>query len=126
MDELDEDPDAFRLLVEVWVHAQRDEELRDRLVTGMDAWRTTFRDFATARREYGELAEVPEPALEQFATVMLAFATGLGMVKLADPDSVSPRLLGAVFALVIRALETSEEARELLAQSDLDAAKRLR
>jgi AcrR family transcriptional regulator len=126
MDELEENPDAFRLFVEVWVHAQRDAELRDRLVAGMDAWRTTFRDFATARSEHGDLADVPEPALEQFANLMLAFATGLGMVKLADPDSVSPRLLGAVFVLLIRALETSEEARELLAESVIDTAKRRR
>src|SRR4030081_2380329 len=41
MQELREDPDAFRLFVELWVHAQRDERLRRKLAGGMDALRAT-------------------------------------------------------------------------------------
>jgi AcrR family transcriptional regulator len=113
MAELEEDPDAFRLFVEAWVHAQRDAELRGRVAAGMDAWRATFKDFGTQRTSAGE-SGLPDELLEQVANVMLALGTGLGMVKLADPDSVSPDLLGAVYVLLIRALEGSDEARELL------------
>jgi AcrR family transcriptional regulator len=118
MAELEEDPDAFRLFVEAWVHAQRDEELRDRVASGMDAWRATFRSFG-AQRAVDNGFEVPDALLEQVASLMLAFATGLGMVKLADPESVSPRLLGAVYVLLLRALETSEDARDLIAAAAL-------
>lgn len=113
MAELEEDPDAFRLFVEAWVHAQRDAELRGRVAAGMDAWRATFKDFGMQRASAGE-SGLPDELLEQVANVMLALGTGLGMVKLADPDSVSPDLLGAVYVLLIRALEGSDEARELL------------
>ncbi|MDQ6605647.1 MAG: TetR/AcrR family transcriptional regulator [Actinomycetota bacterium] len=114
MRELEEDPNAFRLFVEAWVHGQRDEELREIVAEGMEAWRATFRSFGAQRTE--ELGDdAGEAMLEQVATVMLALGTGLGMVKLADPASVSPRLLGAVNVLLLRALETSPEARELLA-----------
>jgi AcrR family transcriptional regulator len=111
---LEEDPDAFRLFVEAWVHAQRDEEHRGLVAAGMDAWRTTFKGFGRERTSESDF-EVPDVLLGQVANVMLALGTGLGMVKLADPESVPSELLGAVFVLLIRALETSDEARELLA-----------
>ena len=49
MVELEEDPDAFRLFVEAWVHGQRDEEFRARVAAGVDQWRATFQSFGRAR-----------------------------------------------------------------------------
>jgi AcrR family transcriptional regulator len=113
MQQLEEAPDAFRLFVEAWLRGQRDEELRPRVAGGMEAWRATLRSFGRQRRP-DPATEVSEELLEQVATLMLGLGIGLGMVKLADPDSVSPRLLGAMFVLLLRALESSEEARGLL------------
>ena len=113
MKELEEDPDAFRLFVEAWLHGQRDEELRSRVAAGMEAWRATSRAFGRERGSDLD-AEISEALLDQVANVMLGLGIGLGMVELADPDSVSPRLLGAMFVLLLGALESSEEARELL------------
>jgi AcrR family transcriptional regulator len=110
MAELDEDPDAFRLFVETWVHAQRDPALSERVLAGMNAWRSTFQEFGS----HGE--GVPEPLLAQVSTVMLALGIGLGMVKMADPEGVSPRLLGGVFVLLLRALEGDPEAGALLGE----------
>jgi AcrR family transcriptional regulator len=116
MEELDEDPDAFRLFVELWVHAQRDEQLRLRLRGGMDALRATFRGFgADISGRAGHPAGDDE--LQQFANVILALANGLGMIKLVDPESVSPRLFGAVLALMVGALERDPEARALLSEA---------
>ncbi|MGZ4174131.1 MAG: TetR/AcrR family transcriptional regulator [Solirubrobacteraceae bacterium] len=119
MTDLKQDPDVFRLFVELWTHAQRDERLRRRLVSGMRALRETFRGFAAARSVNGGVIPTGESA-EQFANIMLALATGIGMIELVDPDSVHPRLLGAVLALLIGTLESSEEARAVLA----DAARK--
>jgi hypothetical protein len=47
---------------------------------------------------------------------MLALGTGIGMIELVDPDSVPPRLLGAVLSLLIGTLESSDEARALLTE----------
>jgi AcrR family transcriptional regulator len=113
MKELEEDPDAFRLFVEAWLHGQRDEELRSRVAAGMEAWRATSRAFGRERGSDLD-AEISEALLDQVANIMLGLGIGLGMVELADPDSVSPRLLGAMFVLLLGALESSEEARELL------------
>jgi AcrR family transcriptional regulator len=113
MQELEEDPDAFRLFVEAWQHAQRDDELRALVVDGMEQWRTTLRGFGAARTE--ELRfETPEVPLDQIANLMLALGIGLGIVKLADPAEVSSRLLGAAFVVLLRAIESSPQARELL------------
>lgn len=113
MNELVEDPVPFRLLVETWVRAQRDQELAPRVVAGMDAWRATLRSFGAQ----GASEQPDEVLLEQVATLMLALGLGLGLIKLIDPDSVPERLLGAANVLLLSAVEGSEEARRLLADA---------
>jgi AcrR family transcriptional regulator len=114
MANLVDDPDSFRLFIEAWVHSQRDEQLGARVRAGMDAWREALNSFGRQRASAPEF-DVPEEMLEQIANVMLALAIGLGTIKLTDPDSVPEPLLGAMLVLVLRALETSEEARAVLA-----------
>jgi AcrR family transcriptional regulator len=123
MRDLREDPDAFRLFVELWVHAQRDERLRRRLVSGMDTLRATFRGFAAARAANGDVTPA-EGVAEQFANIMLALGTGIGMIELVDPDSVHPQLLGVVLSLLIGAVQSSEQARAALREVADTAAPR--
>jgi AcrR family transcriptional regulator len=106
MRELDDDPDAFRLFVEAWVRSQRDEALRENVLSGMQAWRRTFTGFGRARVEEGDI-EVPDEALERFATVMLALGIGFGMLRLSDPESVPAELLGSAYVMLIGAVERS-------------------
>ncbi len=114
MRRLGEDPDPFRLFVELWSYAQRDEKLRVRLAGGLDALRTTFVRFgADSAADAG--VETPQAAHEQFASALIGLILGLGLLKLADPEAVPERLLGVVSSILIRALEASPEARELLA-----------
>jgi AcrR family transcriptional regulator len=117
MAELSEDPDAFRLFVEAWVHSQRDSELAGRVRAGIDAWRETFKRFGRERASSGEF-EVPEAMLDQVATVMLALGVGLGILRLSDPEGVPEELLGAALVVLLRSLESSVRARDAL----LDAA----
>jgi len=114
MEDLQENPDRFRLFVELWVHAQREEPLRVRLAQAFTPLRATLARFAAQSAADVDL-EVSPHADEQFANVMLGFGLGLGMLKLTDPAAVPSPLLGAVLAVLIRAVETSPEARELLA-----------
>jgi AcrR family transcriptional regulator len=113
MAEVEQGPDAFRLFVEAWVHAQRDEALRGRVLAGMDAWRETFKSFGRSKVAERDL-EIPDPLLERVANVMLALGIGLGMMKLADPDGVPSELLGSTLVLILRALEGSVQARRAL------------
>jgi AcrR family transcriptional regulator len=117
MESLDDDPDPFRLFVELWTYAQRDERLRARLADGLGALRATFARFAAASALDAGLAP-PEHATEQFANVMLGLGLGLPMLKLIDPQAIPDSLLGAVLSVLIRAVETSPQARELLADPD--------
>jgi AcrR family transcriptional regulator len=120
MERLGEDPDPFRLFVELWSYAQRDEGLRKSLAGGLDALRATFARFAADSSADIGLG-TPAAVNEQFANAVLGLSLGLGLLKLADPDSVAVALLGAVTSIVIRALESSPEARELLASVAVDA-----
>jgi len=118
MEQLEADPDPFRLFVELWNYAQRDERLRERLAEGMQALRATFARFVTTSALDAGL-EPHARAGEQFANVMLGLGLGLPMLKLIDHDSVPPSLLGAVLSVLIRAVESSPEARALLDDPDL-------
>jgi len=113
MQELHEDPAVFRLFVELWVHAQRDDRLRRRLVTGMNAMRATLKGFAAERSSLSGLVP-PDEAAERFATVMLAVSVGMGMVALLDPDHVPQRLFGDALAMLVGAAEQSLESRRAL------------
>jgi hypothetical protein len=125
MERLERDPDPFRLFVELWVYAQRDERLRERLADGLGALRDTFARFAAASAADAGV-EPPEHATEQFANVMLGLGLGLPMLKLIDPERVPDSLLGAVLSVLIRAMESSPQARELLADPDLSLAGAVR
>lgn len=114
MRSLGEDPDPFRLFVELWSYAQRDEQLRKRLASGLDALRATFVSFGVESAADAGV-ETPHAAHEQFASALLGLSLGLGLLKLADPDSVPDPLPGVVASILIRALEASPEAREQLA-----------
>jgi AcrR family transcriptional regulator len=123
MEQLEEDPDPFRLFVELWVYAQRDERLRERVAGGLDALRATFARFASESAADAGF-EPTAHASEQFANVMLGLGLGLPMIKLIDPDSVSSSLLGSVLSVLIRTAESDPEARKLLADPDLPRASR--
>lgn len=120
MDELDEDPTPFRLLLEAWVKAQRDPVMLERVAAGLRAWLTTLEAFGS-QDEAREQSPEAEVLLEQLANLMLAWGLGLGMIKLIDPDRVPSRLLGAAYVLLLRTLDSSEEARALLAQAQAQA-----
>ncbi len=114
MDSLQERPDRFRLFVELWSYAQRDDPLRLRLAAGLGALRATFARFAAESSADAGLQPPPE-AVEQFANVMLGLGVGLAMLKLTDSPTVPSALLGGTISVLIRAMETSPEARELIA-----------
>ena len=111
MDRLEQNPDRFRLFVELWAYAQRDEHLERRLADGLAALRATFARFASeSSRDAG--LEPPPGVPEQFANVMLGLGVGLSMLKLTDPDAVPGDLLGTTLSVLIRATESSAQAQE--------------
>jgi AcrR family transcriptional regulator len=119
MEDLDRDPDAFRLFVELWTQAQRDERLREQLAGGFHLLRTTFMRFADEGAADAGLQPPPDASEQlQFANVMLGLGIGLAMLKLTEPDTVPASLLGAVLSVLIRTTESSAEARALLADPD--------
>jgi AcrR family transcriptional regulator len=117
MHELDAAPDAFRLLVEFWVAAGRDDQLRERFAAGLEALRVTFAGFASESAADAGFPVAEEPA-RHFANVMLGLSIGLGMIRVADRDRLSPGLLGTAMSVLIRATERDAELREAMTDPD--------
>jgi AcrR family transcriptional regulator len=110
MAELRSDPDRFRLFVELWVHAQRDEKLRRAFAERLDELRKTFAGLV--EHSVGERGiEAPPGAAEQLANVVIAMSNGMALMKLVDPKSVPDELLGATLTVLVGALIADPEAR---------------
>ena len=114
MEHLQDDPDAFRLFVELWSNAQRDERVREGLAGGLDLLRSTFSGFAAAGAADAGV-DAPQGTSDGFAEVTLALGIGLAMVRLIDGRAANPALLGTALSLLVRALESSAQARDALA-----------
>jgi AcrR family transcriptional regulator len=120
IEELDESPDAFRLLIEFWLAAGRDERLHERFVNGLEALRAMFAEFATKSSIDAGTPSTPASA-RNFANVTLGLSLGLGIIRVADRDSVSPALLGSALSVLIRGVERDDELR--LEMTDPDARR---
>jgi AcrR family transcriptional regulator len=115
MEILREEPERFRLFVELWVRAQRDERMRGMLAAGVEDLREMLAGFArTGAAESG--FEHDAEAERQVANVFVALTMGMGIVSLLDEDAVPASLLGDALSLFIRALESDPHAREQLAE----------
>lgn len=114
MEHLEEDPDPFRLFIELWSYAQRDDRLREELAKGLRAMRTTLAGFAAAGAEDAGLQRSPL-ASERFAEVVMALSLGLPLIKLIDSEASPGALLGVVLALLIRFAGTNPQMVEMLA-----------
>jgi AcrR family transcriptional regulator len=114
MESLADDPDAFRLFVELWVYAQRDERLRERLAVGVEAMRTTYGGFAQSAADEAGIEPLPG-SFERYASIVIGLGIGLAMIRLVDPEAVPEGLLGDALSALVRGAEQDEEIRALLA-----------
>jgi AcrR family transcriptional regulator len=114
MQELDEAPDAFRLLIEFWLASARDEGLRERIAGGFEALRHMFAGFIAESAADAGL-DVGAEGARHFANVSLALSLGLGLVRVADRDNVSPALLGTALSVFIRGIERDPELKAAIA-----------
>jgi AcrR family transcriptional regulator len=114
MEILRDDPDRFRLFIELWVHAQRDKRLREHLAAGVEELREMLAGFTAAGA--ADAGIEPDEAVDrQAASVFVALTMGMGILTLLDEQAVPAALLGNALSLLIRALESDPHARALLA-----------
>ena len=117
MAELDETPEAFRLLMEFWLVAARDEQMRERLAGGLEALRQMFVGFnVEGAADVG--MELSADASRNMANVVLALTLGAGLLRVVDREHVSPALLGTALSIVIRAVERDAEVRDAIADPE--------
>jgi AcrR family transcriptional regulator len=86
MDALMEDPEQLLIFIEFWAYAVRKPKLRRTFASRLAEIRTAMAEALKRRAEATgrELALPPET----IALLLLAVGRGLGLEKLADPDSV--------------------------------------
>ncbi len=111
MEGLEEHPDRFRLLMELWAHGQRDERLRHSLARGFDALRATLASFASDSAA-ADGFELLDGAGEQLANITMGLGLGLALLKLTEPEALPSALFGTVLSILA---EASPEDRERIA-----------
>ena len=115
MERLHERPERFRLFVELWAYAQRDERLRQRLADALVTLRAVFAHFSetsSADAGFAKVGAVPE----RVASVMLGLGIGLSMLELGEPGTIPAGLLGTTLSVLVRALESSTQAQQAFAE----------
>jgi AcrR family transcriptional regulator len=117
MEELDETPEAYQLLVEFWLAATRDEDMRERVAGGFQAVRQMFAGFISESAGDASIDISPE-GTHNFADVSLALSLGFAMVHAVDPERSSPALLGTALSVFIRAFERDPELRADIADPE--------
>jgi AcrR family transcriptional regulator len=114
MEGIEQDPDRFRLLMELWSHAQRDDRLREGLARGFDALRATLGSFATESAD-ADGFELPAAAAEQLANVTIGLGMGLALLKLTEPETLPSALYGVVLSILAAASPADRERIAALA-----------
>jgi AcrR family transcriptional regulator len=117
MAEVEETPEAFRLLAEFWLAASRDEDIRERVARGFQAVREMFAGFISESASDAGV-DVPPEGTHQFANVALGLSLGLAMIHDVDREHSSTALLGTALSVFIRALERDPELRADMADPD--------
>ena len=103
MELLGEDPDFFRLFIELWSAAIREPGLRAKFAQRSGAMRdatTRMIEAESARLE----VETSRNDARTLATVVNALGNGLAMEKLMFPGSVPDNLFGDILGVLFRAL----------------------
>jgi AcrR family transcriptional regulator len=114
MEGLEENPDRFRLLMELWAHGQRDERLRQSLARGFDALRATLASFASDSAA-ADGFELPAGGAEQLANITMGLGLGLALLKLTEPEALPSALFGTVLSILTQAPPEDRERIAALA-----------
>lgn len=101
------DPEWERLFFEFAVHALRDEDFRQELVTRYQALRERITELYTERaHKLGVESPVP---LDQVAVMTFAMANGTALEKLLEPEAVPDDLHPTMMALFFSGLRTASD-----------------
>jgi AcrR family transcriptional regulator len=108
---LRQDPDVFRLFIEFWSHALRDQKLRERFMASL---RRLHAAIATVIEKHQRALDVTlNVSPGEIAVVFEALVDGFALHKLADPDDIDDALLGRAFTWLVTGLlaDTQPSAR---------------
>lgn len=97
---LEQEPEAFVLLVDFWNQAVRDPQAATRFAERHARLRTIIgRIVEGATRDQGSELALPR---EQVATALIAFCNGFAIERLADPEAAPDELCAQGIAAILR------------------------
>ena len=85
MQQLNADPEYFRLFFEFWAYAQRNPAVRRKFLPRVQRFRAALAEVLDSRTEAG--LELPIPT-EQLAAMLVAMGAGIAMERELDPSAV--------------------------------------
>lgn len=105
MDRLARHPEGFLLFVELWLQALRDPARRADFGLRFAVMRDAVTRIVEHLADRHDL-DLPMPA-GRLAVGLRAFANGMALEKLADPDGVPDEIYGEIVALLFRSFEST-------------------
>lgn len=105
-----EDPDWYRLFIELWSYAQRDPELRARVAARFAAFPKANAELIQAGARDLDIA-LPEGLANAAGTLFTALADGLALMKLLDPEAVPDELFGDALAALYQLITQANQRR---------------
>jgi AcrR family transcriptional regulator len=100
VDFLARDPDWGRLFIEAGLHASRNPEFRDKLVSRYAAMRERMAELLRRRAQAGGFD--PGVPYDQLAMMIFAMGNGVGFERLVEPDAVPDDLFSTMLELFTR------------------------
>lgn len=118
MARLAREPEAFLLFVELWLQSLRDPERRDDFGVRFSVMRDTVTRLVERIADDHGL-ELPMPP-ERLAVGLRAFANGMALEKLADPERVPDGVYGEIVALLFQGFERRDARPGTRASAEMD------
>ncbi|HYH59869.1 MAG TPA: TetR/AcrR family transcriptional regulator [Thermoleophilaceae bacterium] len=107
MQQLNSDPEYFRLFFEFWAYAQRNPAVKRKFLPRVQRFRAALAEVFDAKTEQG--FDLPVPT-EQLAAMLIAMGAGVAMERELDPEAVADDTYALMLQYFFRGMLTPDEA----------------
>jgi len=112
MEQLNSDPEYFRLFFEFWGYAQRNPSVRKKFLPRVQRFRAALAELFETKSALGMPMQVPS---EQLAAMLIAMAAGVAMERELDPKAVPDDMYARMLQLFFHGMAAERDEQSAAA-----------